>query len=46
MPQAISVASGFKIGSAKHAQVILRKVDPDMARAELIDLKSAVNPSS
>jgi polysaccharide export outer membrane protein len=45
--QAISMAGGFKSLSAKHSQVILyRKVGPDMARAEIIDLKSAVNVSS
>jgi polysaccharide export outer membrane protein len=45
--QAISMAGGFKSASAKHSQVILyRKVSSDMAKAELLDLKTALNPSS
>jgi len=45
--QAISMAGGFKSASAKHSQVILyRKVGSEMARAELLDLKSALDPSS
>jgi polysaccharide biosynthesis/export protein len=45
--QAVSMAGGFKTASAKHSQVILyRKVGADMARAEIINLKSAVNPTS
>jgi polysaccharide export outer membrane protein len=45
--QAISMAGGFKSASAKHSQVILyRRVGTDMARAEILDLKAALNPSS
>ena len=45
--QAISMAGGFKSASAKHSQVILyRKVGSEMARAEILDLKSALDPSS
>jgi polysaccharide export outer membrane protein len=43
--QAIAMAGGFRNGSAKHSQVILyRRVGSDLARAELLDLKKAMNP--
>ena len=45
--QAIAMAGGFKTASAKHSQVILyRRVGPDLAKAELLDLKTAMNPSA
>ncbi len=45
--EAISMAGGFKSASAKHSQVILyRRVGPDMAKAEILDLKAAMSPSS
>ncbi|MDP9052694.1 MAG: polysaccharide biosynthesis/export family protein [Acidobacteriota bacterium] len=45
--QAISMAGGFKSASAKHSQVILyRKVGRDMVKAEVLDLKTALNRSS
>lgn len=45
--QAIAMAGGFKTASAKHSQVILfRRVGPDLARAELLDLKAATSPSA
>lgn len=45
--QAISIAGGFKSAEAKHSQVILyRKIGPDMAKAEVIDLKAALNPKA
>lgn len=45
--QAIAMAGGFKSASAKHSQVILyRRVGPDLAKTELIDLKAAMNPSA
>ena len=45
--QAIAMAGGFKAASAKHSQVILfRRVGPDLARAEILDLKAAMRPSA
>jgi polysaccharide export outer membrane protein len=45
--QAIAIAGGFKSASAKHSQVILyRRVGPDLAKAELLDLKAAMDPKS
>lgn len=45
--EAVAMAGGFKSASAKHSQVILyRRVGPDMAKAEILDLKSAMNPSA
>ena len=45
--QAIAMAGGFKNVSAKHSQVILyRRVGPDMAKAEILDLKAAMSPVS
>ena len=45
--QAIAMAGGFKTVSAKHSKVILyRRVGPDMAKAEILDLKAAMSPSS
>jgi polysaccharide export outer membrane protein len=45
--QAIAMAGGFKAASARHSQVILyRRVGPDLARAELLNLKAATNPSA
>jgi polysaccharide biosynthesis/export protein len=45
--QAIAMAGGFKTASAKHSQVILfRRVGPDMARTEILDLKTAASPSA
>jgi polysaccharide export outer membrane protein len=41
--EAIAVAGGFK-NSAKHSQVILfRKVSPDLAKTQILDLKAAMN---
>ncbi len=43
--QAIAMAGGFK-NSAKHSQVILfRRVGPDLARTELLNLKAAMSPT-
>jgi polysaccharide biosynthesis/export protein len=45
--QAVTMAGGFKIASAKHSQVILfRRVGPDLARTEILDLKAAMSPAS
>ena len=45
--EAIAMAGGFKSASAKHSEVILyRRVGPDMAKAEILDLKAAMRPSS
>jgi polysaccharide export outer membrane protein len=45
--QAITMAGGFKTASAKHSQVILfRRVGRDMAKAEILDLKAAMSPST
>lgn len=45
--EAIAMAGGFKSASAKHSQVILyRRVGPDMAKAEILDLKAAMSPSA
>ncbi len=44
--QAIAMAGGFKAASAKHSQVILyRRVGPDLAKTEILDLKAAMSPS-
>ena len=44
--QAIAMAGGFKAPSAKHSQVILfRRVGPDLARTEILDLKAAMSPT-
>jgi protein involved in polysaccharide export with SLBB domain len=41
------MAGGFKTASAKHSQVILfRRVGPDLAKTELLDLKAAMSPSA
>jgi hypothetical protein len=41
------MAGGFKAASAKHSQVILyRRVGPDLAKAEILNLKAAVSPSA
>ncbi len=43
--EAIAMAGGFKTASAKHSQVILfRRVGRDLAQAEILDLKAAMNP--
>jgi polysaccharide export outer membrane protein len=45
--QAIAMAGGFKAASAKHSQVILfRRVGADLAKAEILDLKAAMNPKA
>lgn len=45
--QAIAMAGGFNAPSALHSQVILyRRVGPDLAKAELLNLKAATSPSS
>lgn len=45
--QAIAMAGGFKTASAKHSQVILfRRVGPDLAKTEILNLKSAMSPSA
>jgi polysaccharide export outer membrane protein len=45
--QAIAMAGGFKTASAKHSQVILfRRVGPDLAKTEILDLKAAMSPST
>jgi polysaccharide export outer membrane protein len=45
--EAIAMAGGFKSASAKHSQVILyRRVGPDMAKAEILDLKASMNPKA
>src|SRR5215469_9750923 len=45
--QAIAMAGGFKSASAKHSEVILyRRVNGDLARAEILDLKILMNPKS
>lgn len=44
--QAIAMAGGFK-NSARHSQVILfRRVGPDLAKTELLNLKAAMSPSA
>jgi polysaccharide export outer membrane protein len=44
--QAIAMAGGLKAISAKHSQVILfRRVGPDLAKTELLNLKDMMNPS-
>ena len=45
--QAIAMAGGFKTPSAKHSQVILfRRVGPDMAKTEILDLKAAMSTAT
>jgi len=45
--EAISMAGGFKTASAKHSQVILfRKVGNDVARTQILNLKTAMRPSA
>ncbi len=45
--QAVAIAGGFKTASAKHSQVILyRRVGPDIAKAEILDLKAVMSPSA
>jgi polysaccharide export outer membrane protein len=45
--QAIAMAGGFKNASAKHSQVILfRRVGPDLAKTEILNLKAAMSPSA
>jgi polysaccharide export outer membrane protein len=45
--QAIAMAGGFKTASAKHSQVILfRRVGPDLAKTEILDLKAATSTSA
>ncbi len=45
--QAIAMAGGFKTASAKHSQVILfRRIGPDLAKTEILDLKAAMSPTS
>lgn len=45
--QAVAMAGGFKTLSAKHSQVILfRRVGPDLAKTELLDLKRVMDPSA
>ncbi len=42
--EAIALAGGFKTLSAKHSQVILlRRVGPDLAKTEILDLKAAMS---
>jgi polysaccharide export outer membrane protein len=45
--QAIAMAGGFKAASAKHSQVILfRRIGPDLAKTEILDLKAPMNPTA
>jgi len=45
--QAIAMAGGFKSASAKHSQVLLlRRVGPDLAKTQILDLKAAMKPSA
>jgi len=45
--QAIAMAGGFKTASAKHSEVILfRRVGPDLAKTEILNLKAAMTPSA
>jgi polysaccharide export outer membrane protein len=45
--QAIAMAGGFKTASAKHSQVILfRRVGPDLAKTEILNLKAAMSPAA
>ncbi len=42
--EAVAMAGGFKNETAKHSQVILyRRVGPDLAQAELLNLKAAMS---
>jgi len=44
--QAIAMAGGFK-NSSKHSQVVLfRKVSPDLAKTQILDLKAAMTGSA
>jgi polysaccharide export outer membrane protein len=44
--EAIAMAGGFK-NTSKHSQVVLfRKISPDLARTQILDLKSAMNGSA
>ena len=43
--QAIAMAGGLKATEAKHSQVILfRRVGPDLAKTEILNLKEVMNP--
>lgn len=43
--QAIAMAGGLKATDAKHSQVILfRRVGPDLAKTEILNLKEVMNP--
>jgi polysaccharide export outer membrane protein len=43
--QAIAMAGGFKAMEAKHSQVILlRRVGPDLAKSEILNLKDMMSP--
>jgi polysaccharide export outer membrane protein len=45
--QAIAMAGGFNNSSAKHSQVILlRRVGPDLAKTQILNLKAAMKPSA
>jgi polysaccharide biosynthesis/export protein len=45
--QAVAMAGGFKELSAKTSQVILfRRVGPDLAKTEILDLKAAMSPTT
>jgi polysaccharide export outer membrane protein len=45
--QAIAMAGGFKTSSAKQSQVVLfRRVGPDLAKTEILDLKAAMSASA
>ena len=45
--QAIAMAGGFKDASAKNSQVILfRRVGPDLAKTEILNLKAAMSPAA
>lgn len=42
--EAIQMAGGFNMASAKHSQVILfRRVGPDLAKTQILDLKTAMS---
>ena len=45
--EAIEMAGGFKDASAKHSQVVLfRKVGPDLARTQILNLKAVIAGSA
>jgi polysaccharide biosynthesis/export protein len=45
--EAVAIAGGFKQGDAKSSQVVLfRRVGPDLAKTEVLDLKAAMSPST